>query len=87
MTVQKQWDNFRSRVYPDTDQSAEQIRQLKAAWFAATFDTITVLKNVIPAMPEEQGVATLMAIEVEAKDFINAYIKEENERQAQGLRP
>lgn len=81
-TIEKDWEDFRTEVYPGADLESEQMKQLKACWFSAYIGCLTTMgmltaesKNV------DDGVDLLKSLFSEAETFIMKYAKEEMKRQ------
>lgn len=81
-TIEQDWQDFRSHVYPNVSETSEQVRQLKACWFSAHLNCLSAMYKVGgEAVTEEQGADMLAALFKEADGFVNNYIKQEFKRQ------
>lgn len=84
-TIEKEWQDFISFTYPNSDERSEQMRQLKACWFSAHLSCLTSTREIVAAASDEDhGVELLQAFSDEAKNFVANYVKEEFVRQSAG---
>ena len=87
ITVEGQWQNFKAHVYPKADENSEQMRQIKAAWFASHFDAIQTMTVTVPDLREGDAVKLITNLKRESSTFVQEYIAQERARQEAGIRP
>lgn len=79
--IEKSWQEFISFTYQEVDPKSEQMRQLKACWFAAHIEINGILNELSQMMDAGRGAEFLTGLDNEAKSFIMNYVREEKARQ------
>jgi len=77
-TVEERWQGFRAMVYPDVDQSSEQMRQLRMVWFSAYLDCLGHVQEVSAVVSEDDAVEVLKGIHNEVEGACLSYAREAN---------
>lgn len=83
-TVESEWQDFKTFVYPGMPDHIEQMRQLKACWFASFFAAMEVIHK-ISAMDEDEAVKKMSELYDEATTHMKVFTDEEMKRQ--GIKP
>jgi hypothetical protein len=84
ITVEQKWQDFRKLVYPGTEESSEQMRQLRACWNSAYLCSITTFEEVCSSQSEVEAQETITSLLKEAAGVVESYVAEEMKRQGLG---